>query len=194
MSGNGKPRDLTMKQRRFVEELPSVDWNATQAAINAGYSEKTAANIGSDNLRKPHIQQAIGKELDRLAKVTGITSEAVMRELGCIALSKMSDYMHWGPGGVKLVDSDTLTPEEVAAVREVSESITQHGGSISLKLHDKVGPLVKLGQEYGLFKHEVELSGSIEFDVTAVADKLAGELAGIAARQRARSVAGEIDG
>lgn len=192
--GNGKALILTPKQRRFVEELPAVDWNGTQAAINAGYSEKTARYIASENLTKPHIQQAIGKELDRLTKVTGVTSEKVMRELGCIALSKMSDYMHWGSGGVRLVDSDTLTPEEVAAVREVSESTTQHGGTISLKLHDKVGPLVKLGQEYGMFKHEVELSGSIEFDVTAVADKLAGELAGIAARQRARSVAGEIDG
>lgn len=42
---------LTAKQRRFVEEY-LVDLNATQAAIRAGYSSKTAASIGEENLRK----------------------------------------------------------------------------------------------------------------------------------------------
>ena len=46
---------LTDKQQRFVEEY-LIDLNATQAAVRAGYSEKTAAEIGSENLRKPQIQ------------------------------------------------------------------------------------------------------------------------------------------
>ena len=44
--------ELTAKQRRFVE---AYDGNATQAAIAAGYSEKTAEVIGHENLRKPKI-------------------------------------------------------------------------------------------------------------------------------------------
>ncbi|MFR7383035.1 MAG: terminase small subunit, partial [[Clostridium] leptum] len=45
---------LTAKQQRFVDEY-LIDLNATQAAIRAGYSEKTAFSIGTENLRKPLI-------------------------------------------------------------------------------------------------------------------------------------------
>ncbi len=46
---------LTAKQKRFCDEYLK-DLNATQAAIRAGYSEKTAAVIGAENLIKPNIQ------------------------------------------------------------------------------------------------------------------------------------------
>ena len=49
---------LNDKQRRFVEEY-LIDLNATQAAIRAGYSAKTAHSIGEENLRKPEIKSAI---------------------------------------------------------------------------------------------------------------------------------------
>ena len=49
---------LSDKQRRFVDEY-IVDLNATRAAIRAGYSEKTAKQIGSQNLRKPYITEII---------------------------------------------------------------------------------------------------------------------------------------
>ena len=49
---------LTPKQQRFVEEY-LIDLNATQAAIRAGYSNKTAGQVGYENLRKPEIQQAV---------------------------------------------------------------------------------------------------------------------------------------
>lgn len=43
---------LTLKQKRFADEY-LIDPNATQAAIKAGYSRKTAAAIGAENLIKP---------------------------------------------------------------------------------------------------------------------------------------------
>jgi phage terminase small subunit len=49
---------LTPKQSRFVEEY-LIDLNATQAAIRAGYSKKTAGQVGYENLRKPEIQRAV---------------------------------------------------------------------------------------------------------------------------------------
>ena len=49
---------LTAKQRRFVE---AYDGNATQAAIAAGYSKKTAPYIGAENLKKPQIMEEIKK-------------------------------------------------------------------------------------------------------------------------------------
>ncbi len=49
---------LTPKQARFVEEY-LIDLNATQAAIRAGYSAKTARAMGCENLTKPDIQAAV---------------------------------------------------------------------------------------------------------------------------------------
>ena len=51
---------LTERQRRFVEEY-LIDGNATQSAIRAGYSRKTAASIGEENLRKPEVARAIAE-------------------------------------------------------------------------------------------------------------------------------------
>lgn len=56
---------VTAKMQRFVQEY-LVDFNATQAAIRAGYSKRTAAVIAAENLQKPNIQEAIQKEKDRI--------------------------------------------------------------------------------------------------------------------------------
>lgn len=59
-------KDLTVKQKRFADEY-IISGNATEAAIKAGYSNKTAAVIGAENLIKPNIKQYIDtrfKELD----------------------------------------------------------------------------------------------------------------------------------
>ena len=53
---------LTAKQQRFCDEY-LIDLNATQAAIRAGYSEKTAAVIATENLRKPNISEYIEKRM-----------------------------------------------------------------------------------------------------------------------------------
>lgn len=58
---------LTPKQQRFVDEY-LIDLNGTQASIRAGYSEKTAYSIGSENLKKPDIQQAIAVRQKELAE------------------------------------------------------------------------------------------------------------------------------
>ena len=53
---------MTAKQMRFCDEY-LIDLNATQAAIRAGYSEKTARSIGQENLTKPDIQKHIEKRM-----------------------------------------------------------------------------------------------------------------------------------
>lgn len=50
---------LTEKQRRFADEYIANGFNATQAAISAGYSKKTAYSIGNENLSKPEIVEYI---------------------------------------------------------------------------------------------------------------------------------------
>lgn len=79
-------RELTGKQKRFVEEY-LCDLNATQAAIRAGYSAKTAEVVGYENLRKPQIAAAIQAEMDKRSARTEMTQDAVLLELRKLASS-----------------------------------------------------------------------------------------------------------
>ena len=78
---------LTDKQQRFVDEY-LIDLNATQAAIRAGYSEKTAKEIGSENLTKPNIAKAIQEAQSRLSNKAQVTVEMVVQGL----LKEAQDY------------------------------------------------------------------------------------------------------
>ncbi len=77
-------RTLTPKQERFVEEY-LVDLNATQAAIRAGYSEKTAAEQGYENLRKPQVAEAIQEAMKARSERTEIDQDWVLNNLRSVA-------------------------------------------------------------------------------------------------------------
>ena len=71
---------MTKKQKRFVEEY-LIDLNATQAAIRAGYSPDTAQQMGSENLSKPVIKNAIDKAIAERSRRTGINQDRVIQEI-----------------------------------------------------------------------------------------------------------------
>ena len=75
---------MTPKQAAFVQHY-LIDQNATQAAVRAGYSVKTAYSIGEENLRKPEIRAAIDAAMSDTAARLGITAERVMRERSRLA-------------------------------------------------------------------------------------------------------------
>lgn len=143
-------RGLTPMQARFVEEY-LVDLNATQAAIRAGYSAKTAGWIGPQLLGKTHIQERINSAQRERSARTGITADRVLKEISRVAFADPRAVMAWGPGGVALRDSAELSDDEAAAVAEVSETWSENGGSRKVKLHDKVAALEKLAKHVGLY-------------------------------------------
>lgn len=71
---------MTKKQKRFCDEY-LIDCNATQAAIRAGYSEKTAYSIGVENLKKPEIKSYIEQELERIRDNNIADAAEVMKYL-----------------------------------------------------------------------------------------------------------------
>lgn len=79
---------LTEKQKRFCEEY-LIDLNATQAAVRAGYSSKTAYSIGTENLRKPEIREYCQQLIRERSERTGISSDFVLEELRRIAEAKV---------------------------------------------------------------------------------------------------------
>lgn len=84
---------LTAKQQLFVKEY-LVDLNATQAAIRAGYSAKTAEAIGHENLRKPKIAEAIEAARNKRAERTEITADMVLQRWWDIATADPNDLIH----------------------------------------------------------------------------------------------------
>jgi len=79
-------RDLTKKQKRFVDEY-LIDLNATQAAIRAGYSEKTAYSTGQRLTKNAEIQSYIQERQESRQKRTEITQDKVLQELAKIAFA-----------------------------------------------------------------------------------------------------------
>ena len=73
-------KELNDKQKLFCQEYLK-DLNATQAAIRAGYSEKTARNIACENLTKPYIQEYIQELQEGIKKRNQITVDEIMQDL-----------------------------------------------------------------------------------------------------------------
>ncbi len=96
--------NLTPKQQRFVEEY-LIDLNATQAAIRAGYSEKTAKVIAAQNLSKLNVQKAIEEAQEKLSNKAQVTVEMVVQGLlneakdlseGSTQSARVSAWAHLG--------------------------------------------------------------------------------------------------
>lgn len=160
---------LNDKQRRFVDEY-LIDLNATQAAIRAGYSEKTAGSQGFDLLKKPEIADAIHSAMQERAERTEITQDRVLKELAKIGFSDIRRVIAWGESvacrdpdteemtisnGVSLVNSGEVDDDTAAAISEISQ--TAQG--IKLKLYDKRAALVDIGRHLGMFTDKVEHTG-----------------------------------
>jgi phage terminase small subunit len=175
---------LSPKQEQFCREY-LIDLNATQAALRAGYSAKTAYSQGQRLLKDVEVQACVQKLKDARAERTDITADKVLKELALIGFSNMADYAKWGGEGACFYDSDELTKEQSAAVAEVSSKKTTYRGKdddeketveIKLKLHDKKGALVDIGRHLGMFKDKVEHSGKVEHDFGGAKDELAARL------------------
>jgi phage terminase small subunit len=73
-------QELTTKNKRFIEEFVTC-FNATKAATNAGYSEKTARSIGCELLTKPDIRSAIKQKLEELSADSYVSREVILTGL-----------------------------------------------------------------------------------------------------------------
>lgn len=103
-----KSTKLTVKMQRFVEEYV-VDFNATASAIRAGYTKKSAASVGYENLRKPQIQQAIAVQCRKMRERAQVTAEQRLAEMDRIGMSNLHGVMETHPvtGEESLVQIET---------------------------------------------------------------------------------------
>lgn len=146
---------LTPKQERFCEEY-LVDLNAKQAAIRAGYSEKAADSTGTRTLAYPYVAERIAEMQAARSQRVQVTQNMVIEELRRVAFANMKTFVKWGPDRVDLLSSEALPDDATAAVAEVRQTVTQHGGSMGIKLYDKLGALQLLGKHLGMFVDKSE--------------------------------------
>ena len=138
---------LTERQTRFCDEY-LIDLNATQAAVRAGYSKKTAGSIGNELLKKPEIVARIKKRRDAQIKRTEITADRVLLELARIAFVNGSAFATiTARGKIKFTPTDDLTPDQ----RSVIASVKNGKFGTEIKTNDKVRALELLGKHLGLF-------------------------------------------
>jgi phage terminase small subunit len=134
---------LTEKQKRFADYYIETG-NATESAIRAGYSEKTSAEMGYENLRKPHIKEYINIRLEELSANRIMKADEVMVMLTSIARNEEQ--------------------EDVVVFSESGPQITQKGMSAK----DRLKALELIGKRYTLWTDKTQLEGSI--GVTIVDD------------------------
>ena len=152
---------LTAKQQRFCDEY-LIDLNATQAAIRAGYSVKTANEQGSRLLAKLSIQEAIGKEMAERSKRTGINQDRFVIELAKLAFVNIADVVDLENATVKT----SATDEDLACIQSVKIKPSEFGTEREIKLYDKKASLELLGRHLGMFKDKLEVEADMDLNIT----------------------------
>ena len=109
---------LTAKQSKFVAEYVKTG-NATLSAIEAGYSEKTAPFIGSENLKKPKVKKAIDEKMAEIESHKIMDAVEYLQTLTSIARGETTEEQLANNGDV--VTLKTRTSDRLAALRELGK-------------------------------------------------------------------------
>lgn len=129
---------LTEKQQRFCDQY-LIDLNATQAAIRAGYSAKTACKIGHKILLLPHVQGYLSGKRQEIQEKTNITLERTLQEIARLAFLKPKNF--YREDGITLKPVCELDDDTAACLTGMEiEDILEGRGQNKVK----VGTLVKI--------------------------------------------------
>lgn len=151
---------MTPKQEAFAREY-LVDLNATQAAIRAGYSPKTANRAGPRLLSNVGVAAYIEKNASKRAEKLELTAEMVLRELMNLAFNDPSAA--FSDSGV-ILDPRQL-PEPLR--RAIAGFDVDADGKMKVRFHSKPQALDLLGKHLKLFteRREVEHTGEVTFNM-----------------------------
>lgn len=150
---------MTPKQQRFVEEY-LIDLNATQAAIRAGYSAKTAMEQGHQLLQKTSVAEAIERRRSALTDHVQVTQEQIVAEF-----VRMGFYDPAAIAGQPMAGPQDIPnlPEDVR--RAIVGWGWDKAGNFTLKLADKNAALTNLGRHLGMFTDKVDVKGEMAINV-----------------------------
>lgn len=128
---------MNAKQKKFCDEY-LIDCNATQAAIRAGYSDKTAKSIGQRLLTNVDLKAYIGEQLERIHNEKTADAQEIMEYLTSVMRGKQTEQILKLVGeGVQVIDDIDVSAKERLKAAEL------------------------LGKRYGLFKDNMNITGAI---------------------------------
>lgn len=157
---------MTDKQQRFCDEY-LIDLNATQAAIRAGYSKKTAKSIGQENLTKPDLQDYIHDRMAEKDAALIASQDEVLKYLTAVMRREMAENV------VVTLSCETSSykPDEKGVMRKVVvKTETPRIVQIPSRLSDSNKAAELLGKRYGMFKDGVSLEGAVPIVITGDKD------------------------
>ena len=127
---------MNAKQKRFCDEY-LIDCNATQAAIRAGYSEKTAKSLGQRMLTFVDLREYIEEQLERIHSEKTADAEEVLEYL-----------------------SSVMRGEQTEKVLKLDGSGIQSIVDINVSAKDRLKAAELIGKRYGMFKDNVNVTGA----------------------------------
>lgn len=134
---SGITQKLTLKQQQFVDEY-IISGNATQAAIKAGYSKKTAKQMGTENLAKPIIKAELDRRNAEIQSAKTMDMQEVMERLAAMGRGE-------------------TTEETVTNKGEVIETATRNA--------DKLKAMELIGKRFGAWTDKKEISGNLDIEI-----------------------------
>jgi phage terminase small subunit len=135
-------KKLTAKQQRFCDEY-LIDLNATQAAIRAGYSEKTAKQIGQENLTKLDLKEYIEKRMAEKEAALIADQNEVLKYLTAVLRGESM--------------ASVLARDELGADRVIEKAPDEK---------EKLRAAELLGKRYGLYKDVVNEVVDMDLNIT----------------------------
>ena len=166
---------ITDRMKKFVDEY-LIDFNATQAAIRAGYSPDTANEQGSQLLARPDIRELVAEGQKEVMERTQTFQDNAVAELKIVGFSDLADFLTVKDGGIVEQKSfDQLTKEQTKCIKKIKQTVrTSHSsdGSIlhqtatlEIELHDKLKALELLGRHLGMFNDSLRLEGALPLQI-----------------------------
>ena len=150
-------KKLTAKQKMFCDEY-LIDLNATQAAIRAGYSEKTARSIGQENLTKPAIREYIDQRMAEKEAALVADQDEVMKYLTAVMRREKTEHIV-----VTLKEKKSFyEPDKTGTMRKQTiETEVPEIVEIPAQLRDANKAAELLGRAYGIYTEKVNVDGVI---------------------------------
>ena len=153
---------MTAKQQRFCDEY-LIDLNATQAAIRAGYSEKTAGVIAAENLKKPIISEYIEKRMAEKEEALIAKQDEVMKYLTAVMRRELSEHVVV----TTTEERSTYEPDAEGKMRKQTVKIEKPEiVEIPARLSDANKAAELLGKAYTLFSDRIEQDVDMELKIT----------------------------
>ena len=141
---------MTAKQKRFCDEY-LIDLNATQAAIRAGYSEKNARNIASENLAKPNIKEYIEVRMAQKESSLIASQDEVLKYLTSVLRGESQSE-------VVVVENIGDFTSEARTMKKAPDE------------KERLRAAELLGKRYGLYKDKVDVEGAIPVVISGADD------------------------